>query len=171
MRLEQGRESLPSKATVEKLAEALRLGATEHAHRLRLALGTTGRVFKRETVPDHLTTLIQEILPPPTLSAPAGTCFAGMTPQSSCFAISHRFPSRDGTRCYSSSPPLKCGVATRNGSRRRAPLRRVSVSLTIFGRILQSSMHLLMNSGPQVLSSHARGEPTKFVPSRRVTRL
>ena len=59
VRLEQGRESLPSKATVEKLAEALHFSATERAHILRLTLGSTGRVFKRETVPDHVATLVE----------------------------------------------------------------------------------------------------------------
>jgi transcriptional regulator with XRE-family HTH domain len=64
VRLEQGRESLPSKATVEKLAEALHLSATERAHVSRLALGTTGRVFKRETVPAYLATLVEELSTP-----------------------------------------------------------------------------------------------------------
>lgn len=64
VRLEQGRESLPSKATVEKLAEALRLSAAERAHVLRLAVGSTGRVFKREAVPPHLAALIEELPTP-----------------------------------------------------------------------------------------------------------
>jgi MmyB-like transcription regulator ligand binding domain/Helix-turn-helix domain len=54
VRLEQGRESLPSKATVEALAKALRPSSTERAHVLRLALGGTGRIFKREMVPSHV---------------------------------------------------------------------------------------------------------------------
>jgi transcriptional regulator with XRE-family HTH domain len=58
VRLEQGRESLPSKATIDRLANALHFSATERAHILHLALGNTGRVFKRETVPPHLETLI-----------------------------------------------------------------------------------------------------------------
>jgi transcriptional regulator with XRE-family HTH domain len=64
VRLEQGRESLPSKATVERLAQALQLGAVERAHILRLALGSTGRTFKRETVPAHLAALVQELSMP-----------------------------------------------------------------------------------------------------------
>jgi transcriptional regulator with XRE-family HTH domain len=64
VRLEQGRESLPSKATVEKLAGALRLSQTERAHVLRLALGSTGRAFKRETVPAHVATLVQDLPTP-----------------------------------------------------------------------------------------------------------
>jgi transcriptional regulator with XRE-family HTH domain len=64
VRLEQGRESLPSKVTVEKLAEALRLSAAELAHVLRLAVGSTGRVFKREAVPPHLAALVEELPTP-----------------------------------------------------------------------------------------------------------
>lgn len=58
VRLEQGRESLPSKATVEALANALRLSAMERSHLLRLALGTSGRPFVRETVPAHVVDLV-----------------------------------------------------------------------------------------------------------------
>jgi transcriptional regulator with XRE-family HTH domain len=58
VRLEQGSESLPSKTTIEKLANALHFSAMERAHILHLALGNTGRVFRRETVPPHLVTLI-----------------------------------------------------------------------------------------------------------------
>ncbi len=64
VRLEQGRESLPSKATVDRLSAGLRLNATERAHVLRLALGTSGRAFKRETVPAHMATLVQELPTP-----------------------------------------------------------------------------------------------------------
>ncbi|HEY0713192.1 MAG TPA: helix-turn-helix transcriptional regulator [Polyangia bacterium] len=64
MRLEQGRESLPSKATVESLAKALRLTQTEHAHLLRLANGSSGRPFERETVPPLLEKLVCGISSP-----------------------------------------------------------------------------------------------------------
>jgi transcriptional regulator with XRE-family HTH domain len=64
VRLEQGRESLPSRATVEKLAEALHFSATERAHILRLTLGSTGRVFKRESVPPHVATLVEGLSTP-----------------------------------------------------------------------------------------------------------
>jgi transcriptional regulator with XRE-family HTH domain len=59
VRLEQGRESLPSKTTIERLANALRFSATERAHILHLALGNTGQAFKRETVPPNLATLVK----------------------------------------------------------------------------------------------------------------
>jgi transcriptional regulator with XRE-family HTH domain len=64
VRLEQGRESLPSRATVDKLAEALQFSAVEHAHILRLTLGSTGRVFKRETVPGHFAGLVEGLSTP-----------------------------------------------------------------------------------------------------------
>ena len=67
VRLEQGRESLPSRATVDALAGALRLGDSDHAHLLRLAVGTTaraGRPWKRETVPAHLVALVRELATP-----------------------------------------------------------------------------------------------------------
>ena len=51
MRLEQGRNSLPSKMTAEALAKALEHNATDRAHLLRLALAHLGRIFKKEIVP------------------------------------------------------------------------------------------------------------------------
>lgn len=64
IRLEQGRESLPSKATVEALARALLLSATDRSHLLNLATGDPGHIFKRESVPAHLAKLIQELSVP-----------------------------------------------------------------------------------------------------------
>jgi hypothetical protein len=40
------------------------LNATERAHVLRLALGSTGRVFKRETVPAHIAALVDQLSTP-----------------------------------------------------------------------------------------------------------
>jgi transcriptional regulator with XRE-family HTH domain len=60
-RLEQGRESLPSKATVEALARALLLSPMDRSHLLNLAIGDPGRVFKKEAVPTHLANLIHEL--------------------------------------------------------------------------------------------------------------
>ncbi|AKU95556.1 DNA-binding protein [Labilithrix luteola] len=66
VRLEQGRESLPSRSTVDALASALRLGENDHAHLLRLALGTStpDRSWKRETVPPHLAALVRDLATP-----------------------------------------------------------------------------------------------------------
>jgi transcriptional regulator with XRE-family HTH domain len=63
-RLEQGRESLPSKATAEALAQALLLSPTDRSHLLNLATGDPGRIFKRESVPTHLVKLVQELSVP-----------------------------------------------------------------------------------------------------------
>jgi transcriptional regulator with XRE-family HTH domain len=64
VRLEQGRDSLPSRSTVDALAGVLRLGPSDHAHLLRLAIGTSGRPWKRETVPPHLATLVRDLETP-----------------------------------------------------------------------------------------------------------
>lgn len=54
---------MPSRTTVDALAAALRLGESDHAHLLRLAVGTsskTGKAWKRETVPAHLAALVRD---------------------------------------------------------------------------------------------------------------
>src|SRR5687768_4610387 len=64
MRLEQGRDSLPSKATTEALAKALGLNSVERAHLLKLAMGNSGRVFAKETLPAPVAKLVQELPTP-----------------------------------------------------------------------------------------------------------
>ncbi len=64
MRLEQGRDSLPSKMTAEAIAKVFRLNTTERSHLLKLALGGSGRVFKKEIVPPQVMCLIQELSTP-----------------------------------------------------------------------------------------------------------
>ena len=54
VRLEQGRGSLPSKNTVSALAKAPELNSTERSHLMKLAIGNSGRIYRRETVPDNL---------------------------------------------------------------------------------------------------------------------
>jgi transcriptional regulator with XRE-family HTH domain len=63
-RLEQGRESLPSQGTVNALANALKLTASERAHLTKLAIGHSGRVFRRETVPENLKSLVSSLTTP-----------------------------------------------------------------------------------------------------------
>jgi transcriptional regulator with XRE-family HTH domain len=64
VRLEQGRHSLPSQATVEAIARAMRLSAVDRAHLIKLALKRRGRVFRRETVPKAVEAVIQQISSP-----------------------------------------------------------------------------------------------------------
>ncbi|HEY5229071.1 MAG TPA: helix-turn-helix transcriptional regulator [Opitutaceae bacterium] len=64
VRLEQGRESFPSKATAESLARALRLSAPDRLHLLRLSAEKPERAFRRETVPPELVRLVAEIPTP-----------------------------------------------------------------------------------------------------------
>lgn len=58
VRLEQGREALPSAATVDALTEVLELNPAEHSHLLKLARGMPSRSFAREAVPERLQRLM-----------------------------------------------------------------------------------------------------------------
>ncbi|MFI9383276.1 helix-turn-helix transcriptional regulator [Kutzneria sp. NPDC052558] len=64
VRLEQGRTVRPSTATVEALAEALRLDDTERAHLAVLAQQTRRPAFEPETVPPSVKTLIEGLSQP-----------------------------------------------------------------------------------------------------------
>jgi transcriptional regulator with XRE-family HTH domain len=59
IRLEQGRDSSPSKATVEALSKALKLGVIDRAHLLRLASPAPRRTFVKETAPLNLLALVE----------------------------------------------------------------------------------------------------------------
>ena len=61
IRLEQGRAVSPSVTTVDALARALRLGKAEHAHLRALARNADRRRFVRETVPDALRHLVENL--------------------------------------------------------------------------------------------------------------
>ncbi|WP_424630342.1 helix-turn-helix transcriptional regulator [Bradyrhizobium sp. SYSU BS000235] len=58
VRLEQGRDSLPSRATVDALAKALRLTPADKIHLNSLAFGPARRKFTKETVPAHLIEMV-----------------------------------------------------------------------------------------------------------------
>ena len=64
IRLEQGRDSLPSRATIEALSKALKLGPTDRAHLIRLASPGTRRTFTKETAPPNLVTLVEGLNTP-----------------------------------------------------------------------------------------------------------
>jgi transcriptional regulator with XRE-family HTH domain len=64
VRLEQGRDSLPSRATVDALAKALRLSSEDHAHLVSLALGPPRRRFEKEVVPPHLIRMVADMNAP-----------------------------------------------------------------------------------------------------------
>jgi len=59
VRLEQGRNSLPSRATVDALSKALRLSSVDRAHLLSLALRRQRRVFAKEMVPPNLVGIVE----------------------------------------------------------------------------------------------------------------
>jgi transcriptional regulator with XRE-family HTH domain len=64
VRLEQGRDSLPSRATVEALSKALKLSSTDRAHLIRLASPALSRIFVKETPPPNLVTLVKGLNTP-----------------------------------------------------------------------------------------------------------
>jgi transcriptional regulator with XRE-family HTH domain len=64
VRLEQGRDSLPSRATVEALARALKLGPADRAHLVRLASPAPRRTFIKETAPLNLVALVEGLNTP-----------------------------------------------------------------------------------------------------------
>lgn len=61
VRLEQGRAVSPSITTVDALAQALRLSAVEHAHLRALARNADRPVFVRESVPEAIRRLIENL--------------------------------------------------------------------------------------------------------------
>jgi transcriptional regulator with XRE-family HTH domain len=64
IRLEQGRTVSPSSETVEALASALRLDATERAHLRELALNPARTPFTRERVPEATRRLVEGLAEP-----------------------------------------------------------------------------------------------------------
>ena len=61
VKLEQGRATAPSAATLAALARALRLGEVETAHLQRLARGGGPAAFRREAVPEPLRRLVESL--------------------------------------------------------------------------------------------------------------
>ncbi|HET9619948.1 MAG TPA: helix-turn-helix transcriptional regulator [Kofleriaceae bacterium] len=64
IRIEQGRCVRPSQATIDALARALRLDDTEHAHLRALGHAPARGAFVRETVPDALRALVDDLRQP-----------------------------------------------------------------------------------------------------------
>lgn len=61
VRLEQGRQTLPSQKTIEALAKALRLTESETAHLITLATGRQLRPFQVEKAPASLQRIVKAI--------------------------------------------------------------------------------------------------------------
>jgi len=59
IRLEQGRDSLPSRTTAEVLSKALKLNPADRAHLIRLASPAPHRTFTKETAPPNLVALVE----------------------------------------------------------------------------------------------------------------
>src|SRR5258708_25766548 len=68
IRLEQGSTVSPSVTTIDALARALRLSKAEHAHLRALARDADRRVFSRESVPDALRRLVENLNQPAYIS-------------------------------------------------------------------------------------------------------
>ena len=64
IRLEQGRSVSPSVTTVDALARALRLSKVEHAHLRALTRNPDRRAFARETVPDAIRRVVENLTQP-----------------------------------------------------------------------------------------------------------
>ena len=64
VRLEQGRDSLPSRATAEALSKALKLGPADRAHLIRLASPAPSHTFVKETAPPNLVALVEGLNTP-----------------------------------------------------------------------------------------------------------
>jgi len=64
VRLEQGRDSFPSRPTAEALSRALRLAPADRLHLLRLATEKPERAFRREEVTPELAQLVRELPTP-----------------------------------------------------------------------------------------------------------
>ena len=64
IRLEQGRTVSPSVTTIDALARALRLTKAEHAHLRALARDADRRAFLRESVPEPLRRLVENLNAP-----------------------------------------------------------------------------------------------------------
>jgi transcriptional regulator with XRE-family HTH domain len=64
IRLEQGRTVSPSVTTIDALARALRLGKAEHAHLRALASHADRRAFCRESVPDPIRRMVDNLNAP-----------------------------------------------------------------------------------------------------------
>jgi transcriptional regulator with XRE-family HTH domain len=64
IRLEQGRTVSPSVTTIDALARALRLSKAEHAHLRALARDADRRAFCRESVPEALRRLVENLNAP-----------------------------------------------------------------------------------------------------------
>ena len=88
IRLEQGRAVSPSVTTVDALARALKLSATEHAHLRALTRRTDRRAFVRETVPDNLRRLIESLNQPTYITGRRWDVLAWNTAADAVFGFS-----------------------------------------------------------------------------------
>jgi len=95
VRLEQGRTVRPSTATVDALAEALRLDDTERAHLAVLAQQTRRPAFERETVPPSVRILIEGLRQPAYATGRRWDILAWNDAAAELFADFARCPAED----------------------------------------------------------------------------
>ena len=95
VRLEQGRTVSPSPATLDALAQALRLDETEQAHLRALAGHTSRPAFVRETVPDVLRHLVEGQSDPAYLTGRRWDVLAWNTEAAAVFTDFGRYAEED----------------------------------------------------------------------------
>jgi transcriptional regulator with XRE-family HTH domain len=88
IRLEQGRTVSPSVTTIDALARALRLTKAEHAHLRALARDADRRAFSRESVPDALRRLVENLNQPAYITGRRWDVLAWNTAAEEIFAFS-----------------------------------------------------------------------------------
>jgi transcriptional regulator with XRE-family HTH domain len=95
IRLEQGRTVSPSVATIDALARALRLSKAEHAHLRALARDADRRrTFVRESVPDALRRLVENLNQPAYITGRRWDILAWNAAAEAIFAFG-RLPEED----------------------------------------------------------------------------
>jgi transcriptional regulator with XRE-family HTH domain len=88
IRLEQGRTVSPSVTTIDALARALRLTKAEHGHLRALARDADRRAFARESVPEPLRRLVENLDQPAYITGRRWDILAWNKPAEEIFAFS-----------------------------------------------------------------------------------
>jgi transcriptional regulator with XRE-family HTH domain len=88
IRLEQGRTVSPSVTTIDALARALRLTKAEHGHLRALARDADRRAFARESVPEPLRRLVENLNQPAYITGRRWDILVWNRPAEEIFAFS-----------------------------------------------------------------------------------
>jgi len=108
IRLEQGRTVSPSVTTIDALARALRLSKAEHAHLRALARDADRRAFARESVPEAIQRLVENLNQPAYISGRRWDILAWNAPAEEIFAFSRlREEDRNSLICMLTNPQTR----------------------------------------------------------------